>query len=241
MLKKLTENIFYTEPDEATDRPAMGYIRGERLSLMAECGNSPKTVKAFLSGVSELGLKKPVIACATHCHWDHCFGMGELKRQGVLTVCSDKTNEILKDMSGWKWSAELLERYVEEDKIPLFCREHIINEYQNIGDIEVCPADIAYHGEMRVDLGGISCVLMAIPNPHTEDGTVIYVPEECVVFFGDCVCEELVRDQWVDNPKKAAEMYAFLDGLDFSTAVEGHFPPRPKSELMKELKERMEK
>ena len=70
MFKKLTENIYYTEPHEDTDRPVMGYIRGKRLSLMAECGNSEKTVEKFNDALKEMGFKKADLAVATHYHWD---------------------------------------------------------------------------------------------------------------------------------------------------------------------------
>ncbi len=36
MLKKLTNNVYYTEPDESTDRPTMGYVKGNKYSLMVE-------------------------------------------------------------------------------------------------------------------------------------------------------------------------------------------------------------
>ena len=49
MLKKLTNNVYYTEPDESTDRPAMGYVKGNKYSLMVEAGNSAKTVHKFNS------------------------------------------------------------------------------------------------------------------------------------------------------------------------------------------------
>ena len=40
MLKKISECIYYLPPDSETDRPVLGYIRGDRYSLMVDAGNS---------------------------------------------------------------------------------------------------------------------------------------------------------------------------------------------------------
>lgn len=239
MFRKLTENIYYTDPHEDTDRPVMGYIKGKRYSLMVECGNSAETVKNFNAGLKSLGLKKADMAVATHYHWDHCFGMSALKREGTLTIALDRTNAILEDMSAWGWSKKLLDEYVDCDKVPLFCKPHIINEYPDLAKIEVCPADISFKEEMAVDLGDMKCIFKNIVNPHTEDGIIVYIPSEKTVFFGDCLCEELVRDQWIDNKEKLALMIEELDGLDFEYGLEGHFLPKKKEQIMKELKERL--
>lgn len=241
MSKKLTENIYYTEPHEDTDRPVMGYIRGKRRSLMVECGNSAKTVEKFMKGLEEEGLPRPDMALCTHYHWDHCFGISALKDMGVLTAAPRDTNAVLEDMSSWEWSPQLLDRYVEEDRIPLFCRPHIINEYPDITKISVCPADISFKDEMTLELGGLKCVIKTIVNPHTPDGSVVYVPSEKVIFFGDCLCEELVRDQWIDNKEKLAQMLEELEKLDFEYGLEGHFLPKRREQIFKELRERLER
>lgn len=60
MFKKLTENIYYTEPHEDTDRPVMGYIRGKRLSIMAECGNSEKPWRNSIIPLRKWALKRRI-------------------------------------------------------------------------------------------------------------------------------------------------------------------------------------
>lgn len=236
MLKRLTENIYYTEPEEATDRPVMGYIRGKKYSLMAEAGNSAETVRKFNADLAGAGLSPADFAVVTHHHWDHCFGIHALD---AVTIALDKTNEILADMSKWKWSVSLLEEYIQTDRFPLFCRPHILLEYPDMDKICVRPADISFHDEMTVDLGGISCVLKKVTSPHTDDSIIIYVPEEKAVFFGDSLCEELVRDQWIDNKEKLAVLISELEAIDFEWGLEGHFLPKKKETIMKELKARL--
>ena len=236
MLKKLTNNVYYTEPDESTDRPTMGYVKGNKYSLMVEAGNSAKTVHKFNSSLSELGFPKADFAVVTHSHWDHTFGLHSLE---AVSIALDKTNDILKFMENLTWSDSLLEKYVSEDIIPLFCKPHIINEYKDLSEIVVKPADISFTDEMTLDLGNQKCVFKNIVSPHTDDCVIVYIPGENCVFLGDCLCEELVGDQWIDNKEKLAVLIETLENLDFEYGLEGHFAPRKKEDILKDLKVRL--
>ena len=51
-----------------------------------------------------------------------------------------------------------------------------------IGDV-----DMTFTDSITIDLGGITCVITAVESTHTDGSTLIYVPEEKVLFLGDCV------------------------------------------------------
>ena len=67
----------------------------------------------------------------------------------------------------------------------------------------------------------------------------IYIPNEKVVFLGDSIYEELVRDQWIGHSDKLSQLIAELEKLDFTIAVEGHFAPKTKDELLTALREKL--
>ena len=58
-LNRLTENIYYTECDSNSDRPVLGYINGDRCSVMVDAGNSTNHVKDYNFFLTQQGLKKP--------------------------------------------------------------------------------------------------------------------------------------------------------------------------------------
>ncbi len=237
MLKRITENIYYTEPVEATDRPVMGYVRGEKYSLMIEAGNSEKTVARFNADLADNGFAPADFVVVTHHHWDHCFGISSLK---AVSIALDKTNDILDDMSHWEWNDGLLTQYVADDRFPLFCEPHIRLEYPDLTEIQVKKADISFKDEMILDLGDQPCVFKKVTSPHTDDSIIVYIPNEKVVFFGDSLCEELVRDQWIDNREKLSVLIEELEAIDFDYGLEGHFLPKSKDIIMKELKARLQ-
>lgn len=74
---KLTDNIFYSQWDSATDRPILGYIKGSNFSVMVDGGNSAVHVRDYLDGLNRLGLPVPKYCTITHWHWDHTFGIHE--------------------------------------------------------------------------------------------------------------------------------------------------------------------
>ena len=236
MFHKISGNVYYTDHEEATDRPAMGYIKGDKYSLMVESGNSKANVNLFLKHLKENGLKEPDFVAISHSHWDHSYGLSYLN---AVSIACDKTNALLREMAEWKWSENMLTEYVTEDKIPLFCEPHIRLEYPDLSEIKVKPADIEFKSEMTIDLGNQPCILKNVVSPHTDDCVIVYVPNEKVVFLGDSIYEELVRDQWIGHSDKLSQLIAELEKLDFTIAVEGHFAPKTKDELLTALREKL--
>ncbi|WP_288327600.1 hypothetical protein [uncultured Clostridium sp.] len=58
-LKKLTERIYYTESDSKSDRPVLGYILGDKCSVMIDAGNSENHVKDYNYALEKNGFKRP--------------------------------------------------------------------------------------------------------------------------------------------------------------------------------------
>ena len=46
MLQQLTPRVYQLDFSQEQDRPVLGYIRGDRFSLMVDAGNSPEHVQA---------------------------------------------------------------------------------------------------------------------------------------------------------------------------------------------------
>lgn len=236
MFHKLTHRVYYSEHEEKTDRPAIGYVMGEKYALMIESGNSVHNVKEFFHWLDINHLKRPDFVTVTHAHWDHSFGLSSID---AISIACDKTNKILEDMSSWKWTSELLSQYVSEDKIPLFCEPHIRMEYPDLSTIHVKAADLSFKDEITIDLGNQPCMLKNIISPHSEDCVIVYIPNEKVIFLGDSIYEELVRDEWISHSDKLLALISALEKLDFDIAVEGHFAPKTKEGLIGALKQKL--
>ena len=74
-------------------------------------------------------------------------------------------------------------------------------------------------------------MLRRLTNPHTEDGVVVYLPQERVVFVGDAAYEELVGNDWIDHPDKLRAFADALRGMDFTHCFIGHGAPMTRKAL----------
>lgn len=105
MLTQVSSNVYILPFDSHRDRPNLGYIHGEKYSVLVDAGNSPAHLNAMLEAIDEAGLPKPKIALITHWHWDHTFGMHAFSG---TTMTHAKTNEILSGLTQWQWTQEAM-------------------------------------------------------------------------------------------------------------------------------------
>ena len=54
-LEQLTPRVYQLPFSQENDRPALGYIRGDRFSLMVDAGNSPEHVRDYQKAVENAG------------------------------------------------------------------------------------------------------------------------------------------------------------------------------------------
>lgn len=231
---QLTEHVFYTENDPETDRPCIGYVKGEKAALLMDAGNSPTHAKLLRQGLAEAGLPLPNYIALTHAHWDHTYGLCSWK--GV-SLAGEKTNEILGKMKEWQWDdASMMER-VKRGEDSAFCDIHIRKEYPDRSKIQVEQANISFTGERKLDLGGVTVLLREVVSPHAEDCVVFSIPKDGLLFLGDAYCSVPVGEDWVYDKERLGKFIAELEGMEFAIAIKGHHPPQRKAELMAELKE----
>lgn len=236
MFHQFSGRVWYMDPDEASDRPVLGYVRGDRRCLMIDAGNSAGHAKAFLSHLDQNGLPRPDLLALTHSHWDHCYGLHAL--EAVSLCCAATLRDLSRD-SGLTWSDEALRRYGAEGLVPQFCEEHMRVEYPRLEEIRVTLPEISFEGALLLDLGGCHAVLRQLANPHTPDGVVVYLPEERVLFVGDAAYEELVGNDWVDHRDRLELFRRELEQMDFTHCFVGHGAPMPREQLFAWFGERL--
>ncbi len=184
MLEKVTDRIYYMSHSDETDRPALGIIVGDKCCMVIDAGNSPRHAKDFLKEIKEMGFPEVKYLVITHHHWDHVFGINEWE---AVSIASQKTYEYMKTYCNLKYDDISL----EEAKMNHIFKDFSINclkqEIEHMDALKLNNFDISYCGEMTIDLGNVTCIIREIPSPHTEDSTIVYVPEEKSLFLGDCV------------------------------------------------------
>jgi len=231
---KFTENIYLLPFDHSCDRPTLGAISGEKGTLVVDAGNSPAHAELFLSGLKDL-IRSPVRYVAiTHWHWDHVFGIAAMN---LPTLAQRITNEKLIEMAGYAWDDKSLDERVRDGREIAFCRDNIKIELPDRDGLEIASADIIFDDRLEVDLGDLTCRIENVGGDHSADSSVIYIPEEKVLFLGDCMNLDLYQPVWTFT---TAKLYPLIDKiLSYDTLyyVDSHYSPVTRDELIEDFSE----
>lgn len=184
MINKLTDRVYYMPHRAETDRPCLGLVRGDKFSLIVDSGNSPNHAREFLSELSSMNISPLKYLAITHYHEDHVFGIKEMK---LTTIAHRNTEQKLAEMQKLKWDDASLEKYKQEGLFTEFTIDCIKKEIADRDNFVVGDLDMTIEGSLKIDLGGVSCIIEPVGGDHTEDSLIIYVPEEKVLFLGDCI------------------------------------------------------
>ena len=93
--RKVSGRVYYLPSEERTDRPVLGYVKGDRYSLAVDAGNSPDHVEKSYRALTESNLRLPDFTIVTHWHWGHTFGMHSISGK---TVAGHLTNRRLSEV-----------------------------------------------------------------------------------------------------------------------------------------------
>ena len=238
MINKYNENVYYSDPTDLNDRPALGYVKGDKYALMIDAGNSEAHAREFLNDLKENGLPYPSFVILTHSHWDHCYGLSAIEAPAIscratyLKLLSDKNRQMEEN-----W----FEKGKADGSIEPFIWQAMEYEYgkDGIKDIEVILPSMVFEQILTIDLGNQKILCKHITSPHSDDSIFILAENEGVLFTGDGCNTELTGDTWTDHPDKVRQLRKELQILPFNLAVTAHHGPSTKTELLNWLTERL--
>lgn len=118
----------------------------------------------------------------THAHWDHFLGMNEFD---ATVIVNSQTNERLKEWQIFKFDDDSLLEYVNTNQMSAKCMEIIQADIPNRVSFKLNSPNVIFEHTLTIDLGNKVCLIERIKSTHTDDSTIIYIPDEKVVFLGD--------------------------------------------------------
>ena len=221
-LRQLTDRVWFYPMEEERDRPNLGYIRGDRLSIAVDAGHSDAHVGEFYSALVREGLPLPDLTVLTHWHWDHTFGLHAIHG---LSLANTLTNRHLKDFR------EKVRQNGPEEFLAL--HESIRREYAGDRPVRIVPADMEYSGEMLLDAGNCPVRVFQAAAPHTDDSTLIEVTGEKVLFLGDAASG--VFPTWEKDRSLCRKLARTIEALDVRFCLDSHWIPSTKKETTDDL------
>ena len=226
-LQQIAPRSYWLPPDSTTDRPLLGVVAGARGALIVDAGNSPAHAGILLAELAARNIR-PRFCALTHWHWDHVFGAATL---GLPTAAHHETARIVRVLAGLSWSDAALDERVAAGTEIAFCRDMLRAELPDRSGLAIATPDLIFGAELTIDLGDLTCRIIHVGCDHAHDSSVVFVPEQRVVFLGDCMYDDLHHG---DRRLTTRELFPLLDQLlaleaDFFLA--GHQEPMSRAEF----------
>jgi glyoxylase-like metal-dependent hydrolase (beta-lactamase superfamily II) len=219
ILQQVSEHIWWMPPSKP-DRPSLCAVVGERSTLMLDAGASDAHTRLFLDQLAAKGLPAPRFVALTHWHWDHTFGAAEI---GVPIIAHPLTAHKMEEMAGYEWDDEAMEaRVAAHLGIPTERgMKDIQEEVPSPRRIRFAQPDILVKDSITFDLGGITCQVHYVGGDHAADSCVMFIPEDSLLFLGDCLYHAIFPKQYYTVEK----MHPLIDSILAHEAehyIEGH-------------------
>ena len=217
----LTDRVDRFTPDERTDRPALGAIRGSTGTLIVDAGASPAHLAAFVTALQAHG-RPPVVAIAlTHWHWDHAFGASALD---VPVIAHVDTAAGVAVQAAYRWDEGAIRERVATGRELAFSLPHLLAEYTESErtTLRIVVPQISFDDAYTVDLGDTTVHLAHVGGDHAADSIVVWEPEDRVLFLGDALYPCLWADQPYLTIAGVRELLRRLSGFDPAVAIEAH-------------------
>ncbi|QCJ44429.1 MBL fold metallo-hydrolase [Bacillus sp. S3] len=217
-LQRISNRMVYLPPYQETDRPILAAVVGEERTLLIDAGNSSSHAQLFLEQLEELEIRGDFLVL-THWHWDHIFGMNDMP---MPILACEKTQERIIEMQQLSWEDEFLDQRVKEGiEIP-FCADAIKKELGNQREIILTKPAITFDHRMTFNLGGLTAIIEHVGGDHSADSCVIYIPEEKVLFLGDCLYANLYSNKWSYTIEKTQRLIAQIETYEAETFFLSH-------------------
>jgi glyoxylase-like metal-dependent hydrolase (beta-lactamase superfamily II) len=219
VFEEISAHVDRYTPDDRTDRPALGAVRGERGTLIVEGGASVAHLGAFAAALSARGRPPVVGIVLTHWHWDHSFGSAAIP---APVIAHADTAAELAVQAAYDWSDEALEERVRDGREIAFCADCLRLEIPDRSDLEIVLPSETFTGRHSIDLGGVRADIVHVGGDHASDSCVIHVPGDDVLFLGDCLYQRLYAPEPLLTVAGVRALLERVEPFPVTVAVEGH-------------------
>ena len=215
-LQKLTDRIYVVVDTFYTPENSAVYV-GENEVTVLSATWTPETAKLLGEKVKQL-TKKPIkYVVDTHFHLDRTGGNPYFKSIGAKIIASKMTSELMQ--KGWDERVKSAQ-----------------TDYPGYPVIPLVKPDITF--EHKYELEGGKIQVLYLGPSHTADGTVVYFPDEQIL-FGDCVLKEKLGNLNDANVEEYPRTLEKIKKLKIKKIIAGHWTPVHGPELIDQMLEQL--
>ena len=153
----------------------------------------------------------------THANGDHTFGNELVK--GAKIIASDGTNSEFDHVTpaAFKAIMDNVEQFGKAGEFVLECFRPF-----DFGGITLTYPDEVFSGETDVKVGSKTLKLIEVGPAHTKGDTLVYLPEEKILYTGDILFNEGTPISWAGPISHWIDVLKRIEGMDVEVVVPGH-------------------
>ncbi len=187
--------------------------------------NDIRARKEFASGMRRITRKAPGLLLNTHHNFDHASDNAHFHRLGAVSIGVDRIRqEMEREHKAGIWVSQMAGRMIRV--------EHLI------GKLGACPPQVTFEDELTIRYGGRCLRMIYIGHCHTVSDTVIWMPEERVLFMGDAFDYRTHPVVRIGNIQNWIRALGRLQKFPARQIVPGHGPLPPRgNKCLGEFKE----
>jgi glyoxylase-like metal-dependent hydrolase (beta-lactamase superfamily II) len=219
VFEEISAHVDRYTPDDRTDRPALGAIRGDRGTLLVEGGASVAHLGAFAAELAARGRPPVAGIVLTHWHWDHSFGSAAV--DAPVIAHADTAAELVVQ-AAYDWSDAALEERVRDGREIAFCADCLRLEIPDRSDLRIVLPAETFADRHSIDLGGVRADIVHVGGDHAADSCVVHVPGDDVLFLGDCLYQRLYAPEPLLTVAAVRALLDRVERFPVAVAVEGH-------------------
>lgn len=195
-----------------------GFIVGEETTLIADTGANSASAATIHGYATAVNPRNRLRVMNTEQHFDHVGGNSYFRDRGV---------EVWGHASIARTEAEFANEVAEFNAlIPNDARRHRGEASVFYDGVAIANPDCAIRSDSRMDLGKCAVEILLTPG-HTASNMSLYVPDEGVVYCGDCLTSGYLPNLDCGGPAEWRlwlESIQRIDDLAPKIVVCGHGP-----------------
>lgn len=201
-LEEVAEHIYaYVQPDGGWCLNNAGVIAAGGESALVDTAATERRARALRAAALSVSALAPRLVVNTHSHGDHTFG-NFVFPEAVVVGHSGTRDEM--------------------EQVGL----HLTGLWPEVcwGDITVTPPTVTYEDRLTLHVGPVRAELMNMGAAHTVNDTVVWLPEQRVLFTGDLVMSGVTPFFPMGSLSGSLAAVDALRALGAETIVTGHGP-----------------
>jgi glyoxylase-like metal-dependent hydrolase (beta-lactamase superfamily II) len=234
-LIQLTEHSWLLphHPDPNAVQSSVGVITTGSESLLVDAGNSPRLARMLKAELARCDLPPVTRIIYTHHHWDHIYGACEFE---VPVTAHAICKAILEEESRRPWGIEYIKEEIRRNPKLAASYEARANTIDDWSAFRIIVPEETFEREKQIHVDGLTVELEHVGGEHAQDSILVKVPQDGVMFIGDCYYPPPLHLRKPDSVP-SLDMLRRLQKSSYNLYVEGHDKPFRQMELVRFLQE----